>query len=286
MASNGTTNGTVDDMTDPGMHELTLAEPAISKRSVNVRHVVDRLREVRVPLRGVRVGTNGHVDGADQVLIGPPFEVSTAAPSAPVAAHHLAGFDLRSVAAISVRFSGCAIALVLAATVLFWILGSMVGLVGAFEKFMRGIGFSGFHFLSIQLLLGVTFVAAVFGAFLVGMTLVAAALYNALAQRSGGVRILVADGTRAVDDVVHNAPLANGNGTNGNGANGNGANGNGANGNGANGNGANGNGANGNGANGNGAKRVRRASVRRSDSGADARPARTRPARSGPPISA
>ena len=129
--SNGSTTGTVDDMTDPGMRELTIADPVRSKRSVKVRNMVDRLREVRVPLRSARANGNGHlaVDVgdepvvADEVLIGEPYTAPVARPRTPATAHHLAAFDLRSVASMATRFYACALAMVLAATVLFWLLG-------------------------------------------------------------------------------------------------------------------------------------------------------------------
>lgn len=270
MTSNGSTNGTVEDMTDPGMHELTIDDPAISRRSVKVRNMVDRLRDVRVPLRGTRVNASRRassdvgvdaaddvVDVADEMLIGEPYEGSTTARSMPVAAHHVAAFDLRSVFSMATRFYACTLAMVLAATILFWILGSIVGLVGAFEKLMRGIGFSGFQFLSIELLFGVTFLAAVIGAFLVGMTVVAAALYNVLAQRHGGVRVLIAPAPAGAGAVIDDELHINGNGSNGNGSNGNSA-------------------------NGNGAKHSRPPSMRR----AATRPMRNRPKRVVPPISA
>jgi hypothetical protein len=236
MAMNGVTKGATSGLDERGASEL---EAAPSPKSIKLRHMVDRLREVRVPLRGFRLERDGQATGVEAMPMARPLVVPTSGPDAPTTDHRLAGFDLRSVGSMAVRFYGCAIAVALAAAVVFWILGSMLGVVGAFEKFMRGIGFTGFHVLSLQLLVGVTFVAAVFAAFLVGITVVSAALYNALARQHGGVRVLIAAAPAshlAVDGV-------NANGTNGNGhsnGNGNRVKGKRTNGNGANGNGTNG----------------------------------------------
>jgi hypothetical protein len=129
----------------------------------------------------------------DDLPFGRPFLVPMPAPGATLTDHRLSGFDLRSVASMATRLYGCVLAIVMSAAVVFWAFGSIVGVVGAFEKFMRSIGFTGFHFLSFQLLLGVTFLAAVLGGLVVGMTVVVASLYNVLANRNGGVRVFVSE---------------------------------------------------------------------------------------------
>ena len=63
----------------------------------------------------------------------------------------------------------------------------------AFEEFMDGIGFTNFHLISVEVLFGLALIALVFAAFMVGMTVVAAGLYNVLASRWGGVTIFVSD---------------------------------------------------------------------------------------------
>jgi transmembrane protein DUF3566 len=110
--------------------------------------------------------------------------------------HYLEGFDLRSVARFAVRFFTCVLAALILATFALWILASVFGLVGAFERFMRGIGFTDFSFLSIEFLAGVCLVGAAFAIFMVVLTCVAVALYNVLAYRWEGVRIYVS-GPRA-----------------------------------------------------------------------------------------
>jgi hypothetical protein len=109
----------------------------------------------------------------------------------------------------------------LGAIAVFWVLGSILGVVDAFEHLMRGIGFTGFHVLSFQLLFAVAFLGAVWCGFMVGMTVVAAALYNVLAQRNGGVRVFV-----GAETLTGHEAGSNGNGSNGK-ATGNGSNGNG-----------------------------------------------------------
>ncbi len=107
---------------------------------------------------------------------------------------YLEGFDLRSVARFAVRFFGCVLAAMIVATFALWAVASILGLVGAFERFMRGIGFTDFSFLSMEFLLGICMIGAAFSLFMVVMTLLAAGLYNVLAHRWQGVRIFVSDG--------------------------------------------------------------------------------------------
>jgi hypothetical protein len=105
----------------------------------------------------------------------------------------LVGFDLRSVASLATRFYACVVAIGLVALAVFWVLGSIFGMVGAFEHFMQAIGFTGFRVLSLQLMIALIFLGAVWCGFMVGMTVVGAALYNVLAHRNHGVRVLIAD---------------------------------------------------------------------------------------------
>jgi hypothetical protein len=114
---------------------------------------------------------------------------------------YVEGFDLRSVAKFATRFFGCLVAAFAVGAIVLWTLASVVGLVSDVEHFMRSIGFTGFSFLSVQLILEVALVALVFGALMVALTVLAAALCNVLAQRHGGVRMFVSDGTavRAAD---------------------------------------------------------------------------------------
>jgi len=120
----------------------------------------------------------------------------------PTEDHYLEGFDLRSVARFAVRFFTCVLAALILATFALWILASLLGLVGAFERFMRGIGFTDFGFLSIELLAGVCLIGAAFSIFMVVLTCVAAALYNVLAYRWEGVRIYVSGPRTAAPTTV------------------------------------------------------------------------------------
>jgi len=103
------------------------------------------------------------------------------------------GFDLRSVARFSIRFFGCVLAAIIASTFALWVLASLLGLVGDFERFMRGIGFSGFHFLSIQVILGLVLIGVAFCIVMTVFTCIAAALYNVLSYRYEGVRVYLSD---------------------------------------------------------------------------------------------
>lgn len=116
----------------------------------------------------------------------------------PATAMQFVGFRLESVRRFAMRLFGCVLSMLVLGAVILWVLMSMVGVVGAFEKFMRGIGFSGFHVLSIQFVFGLVLIAAAFSAFVAAMTVVVAGLYNVLAAHSGGVEVLVNDAVAPV----------------------------------------------------------------------------------------
>lgn len=107
------------------------------------------------------------------------------------------GFQLKSVRRFAVRLFGYLFGMMLLAAPLLWLLMSAVGVVDAFEKFMRDIGFSGFHLLSLQFIFGLAWLAAVFAGFVAAMTVVAAGLYNVLASRQHGIELLVTDRSAA-----------------------------------------------------------------------------------------
>ncbi len=181
---------------------------ALDGSPVRARRTPRSFQDMVGRLRHVRPGER--LDGIP-AAVAPDVRVGTTE-------RQLAGFDLHSVASVATRFAGYVIAIVMCAVVVFWLLGSIFGVVGAFEEFMQGIGFTGFRLLSIPLLFGLAFVAVVIGVAVVGMTVVAAALYNVLANQHGGVRVFLSGGS--VDEahtdgtsVVH----TNGDGPNGNG---------------------------------------------------------------------
>jgi hypothetical protein len=115
------------------------------------------------------------------------------------------GFDLRSVARFSIRFFGCVLAAIIASTFALWVLASLLGLIGDFERFMRGIGFSGFHFLSIQVILGLVLIGMAFCIVMTVFTCVAAALYNVLSYRFEGVRVYLSDAPSPANSGNHSA---------------------------------------------------------------------------------
>jgi transmembrane protein DUF3566 len=118
------------------------------------------------------------------------------------------GFDLRSVARFSIRFFGCVLAAIIASTFALWVLASLLGLVGDFERFMRGIGFSGFHFLSIQVILGLVLIGIAFCIVMTVFTCIAAALYNVLSYRYEGVRVYLSDAPTPANAARHPEPSA------------------------------------------------------------------------------
>jgi uncharacterized membrane protein YgcG len=165
--------------------------------------------------------------------------------------------DLRPIAKIAATYYLCVLAVVLVASVLFWLFASMIGIVGSIEGFVRDVGFSGFHFVSVQLFLGLIILGLAWVGVMTVLTVLAGAFYNLLAEQLGGITVrtsvpaearvmpklreLADDETMHVEDQERERALAaafasvtrNGNGSNGNGANGNGSNGNGSNGNGS-----------------------------------------------------
>lgn len=182
--------------------------------------LAERLRHVRrSDGDGNGVGRSGEPDDADGMILGAPIVLPDPPADLHVTDHRLAGFDLRSVGSFAVRFFACVMGMVLAGVVVLWVIASVLGLVSAFEDFMDGIGFSGFHLLSIEFLFGLALLSSAFAAFAVGMTLVAAGLYNVLASRRGGVRIFVSETTVGAASIdLTGADAANGNGhDNGNG---------------------------------------------------------------------
>ena len=132
----------------------------------------------------------------EEVLAESPIVTPAARGDIDYEGSYLEGFDLRSVARFAVRFFACVLAAMIVATFALWAVASLLGLVGAFERFMRGIGFTDFTFLSIKFLLGICLIGAAISLFLVVMTLLTAGLYNVLAHRWQGVRVFISDGRR------------------------------------------------------------------------------------------
>lgn len=177
--------------------------------------IVERLRHLRphAPAADGMATTGDTDDEADGTILGQPIVVPDPPAELHVTDHRFAGFDLRSVATFALKFFGCFVAMVLAGAVVLWALASVLGLVSAFEDFMDGIGFTGFHLLSLEFLLGLFLISAAIGAFMVGITLVAAGLYNVLASRGGGVRIFVSETGGVGWSPEITEPTGNGNGS-------------------------------------------------------------------------
>ena len=158
----------------------------------------DHVGHLRTAGRAIRTRVNGAAsngvdsNGADP-LLGAPIVVPEARYGESLTDSYVQGFDLRSVTTFATRFYGCVIAAFTVGLVVLWVLASLIGLVSAFESFMRGIGFSGFSFVSLQFFFGICLLALAFEALMVAMTVVSAALYNVLAHRYGGVRMFVSD---------------------------------------------------------------------------------------------
>ena len=138
---------------------------------------------------------NGHDKASDEPVAAPAIDLTTTHTN-------LSGFDLRSVAQFGIKFFGSFAAAACVGFAAVWLLASLVGVVGDLEQFMRDIGFAGFTFLSIEVILGVALLAAASVAFLVTLTVVAAALYNVLARRHGGIRIYTSESKPGIEALA------------------------------------------------------------------------------------
>ena len=100
-------------------------------------------------------------------------------------------FDTASVLKVAFLFYLSLLLIVLLAGIMLWVAGGSVGAIDSVERFMRGIGFSGFRFVSARVFQG--FVAA--GVTLVllatGITVLMAVIYNLISDAVGGIQVIV-----------------------------------------------------------------------------------------------
>ena len=103
-------------------------------------------------------------------------------------------FDLASVARFSLVFYLAVLAVWLLAGIVLWALASVAGLIGSLERFIKSLfGFTSFHFQAGRILLGALLIGVALTLLGTLANLVAAAVYNAIANTVGGVRVTVAD---------------------------------------------------------------------------------------------
>jgi hypothetical protein len=83
----------------------------------------------------------------------------------------------------------CIYLVMLVGCVLIWIVIEGAGLVSDFERFMRRVGFRGFRFEPVQMLLGAALIGLAIVGLLVAFTVLFGAFYNLIAARFGGITV-------------------------------------------------------------------------------------------------
>lgn len=99
--------------------------------------------------------------------------------------------DPWSVLKVSSLFFGSVVLILLIAGILLWAVGSAVGAVGGFEKFMSSIGFEDFTFSVSQLLRAFIAFGLVVIALGTGLSVLAAVVYNLISDLAGGIELTV-----------------------------------------------------------------------------------------------
>ena len=100
-------------------------------------------------------------------------------------------FDAWSVLKVSFLFYTSLLLIVLLAGVMLWLAGGSVGAIDSVERFMRGIGFSGFRFVSDRLLQGFAAAGVTLVVLATVMTVLMAVIYNLISDVVGGIQVIV-----------------------------------------------------------------------------------------------
>ena len=108
--------------------------------------------------------------------------------------------DTWSVLRVAVLFYLSLMLVMVLAGVMLWAAGSLFGAVDSVESFMRGIGFEGFEFVGGQLLRGFTAVGLILVVLGTGSTVLAALLYNLIADVVGGIQLTVLEEVYVADE--------------------------------------------------------------------------------------
>jgi len=103
-------------------------------------------------------------------------------------------FDLWTVLKVSLSFYLVALASLLLAFVVLWLVASSFGVVTSVEDFMSSLLSSkDFTFLSTRLLIGMALVGLVLVTLLTLVTVIAAAFYNLFAETIGGIEVILVE---------------------------------------------------------------------------------------------
>jgi|SRR3954452_10394570 len=105
--------------------------------------------------------------------------------------------DLWSVLKVSLCFYLAAMAVLIAAGVVVWLIADTAGVIHNVEKFVgKALSSKDYHLVSAQILEGTLLVGLVFAALLTIMTVIAAALYNLFSELLGGVEVTLVESQR------------------------------------------------------------------------------------------
>lgn len=102
--------------------------------------------------------------------------------------------DPLSVLKFSLVFYACVLVVVLVAGIVLWLLASVTGVVGNIEKFIGDLfALENFRFKALQILEASMLGGAVLALLGSGLNVLAALLYNLIAESVGGIEVTVSD---------------------------------------------------------------------------------------------
>ena len=103
--------------------------------------------------------------------------------------------DVRSVARVSFFFYLTALAVFLVMATVLWLVAAAAGLVGGLERFIKSLfGFTSFHFVGLKIFLGSLVSGLILVALATLLNVIGAAVYNLIADSTGGLRFHVSEG--------------------------------------------------------------------------------------------
>jgi transmembrane protein DUF3566 len=153
---------------------------------MTAKRISEPLSAAATTLPGVAPPASTAAPTAAESRVASELEALVVAPT-----HQLDGIELRSLAGFAALFYGVAFMALAAGLAVVWVIAWAAGLVGKFEEFMRSIGFRDFQIVGPKLIFGGLLLALALIVFLTVMTVLAGALYNAMANTGRAVRVRV-----------------------------------------------------------------------------------------------
>jgi hypothetical protein len=153
---------------------------------MTAKRIPEPLSAAATTLPGVAPPASTAAPTAAESRVASELEALVVAPT-----HQLDGIELRSLAGFAALFYGVAFMALAAGLAVVWVIAWAAGLVGKFEEFMRSIGFRDFQIVGPKLIFGGLLLALALIVFLTVMTVLAGALYNAMANTGRTVRVRV-----------------------------------------------------------------------------------------------